>query len=471
MKLCLASIALISSVFAVDISNLSTCTDDIVQALSQDVNVELFTQDYGSLMNELSANAVRSSFPATYQQEVLDPFVGYLNNMGEANFTSIFNGQSNDDLAAFLKEIIPDISDALLQKASFQTNDAANQKSTNAFEEMVSDLYDGFLSKEDRVSNETGMPIKLPDRQFLPPLVKWGNPDAGPYTWPIDDTAQLNLQSAVVSLPPAHLKGGLLAWAALPHETGGHDILHADTGLLDELGDIVYNAVHAKFHSYNFLADYWKSCIDETASDCAGLLNAGPVAGISLVGYFRGLIGGPLRNDGSPGDPHPVDILRGFIAAHVVSKLSFSGANDWADTIRNEVSKDLQIIHIPDGKGTSHRVPNQIAIQSAELTADLIINSKLKALDGHSLKEIQDWTDQDQNIVEEIAGLFRDGKDLSDDFRNNGYYAAHVVAAAIQEALKADAAPVQTYFDRMVDFLNTMYEFDNVWTDTSLNSN
>ncbi|MBJ8206491.1 hypothetical protein JDS91_35895 [Bacillus cereus] len=47
------------------------------------------------------------------------------------------------------------------------------------------------------------------------------------------------MEVAVVSLPPVNATQGLLAWSSIGHETGGHDILQADTGLLDELADSV----------------------------------------------------------------------------------------------------------------------------------------------------------------------------------------------------------------------------------------
>ena len=51
-----------------------------------------------------------------------------------------------------------------------------------------------------------------------------------------------------------------------------------------------------------------------------GILNLGPAAGIGLIAYFRGLgaaFGQPpkLRSDGPADDPHPADIVRGYLAA------------------------------------------------------------------------------------------------------------------------------------------------------------
>ena len=72
------------------------------------------------------------------------------------------------------------------------------------------------------------------------------------------------------------------------HETGGHDILHADDGLLRELQDKIAAAVAAAKLA-NHLAEYWADRIDETASDVLGILNLGPAAAVGVLAYFRGI--------------------------------------------------------------------------------------------------------------------------------------------------------------------------------------
>ena len=100
---------------------------------------------------------------------------------------------------------------------------------TDAFEEVVSDLYDGFLSAEDREG------VKPPDYEKIPALVKWGNKEDGPYTLVPDLLAQLGIKTAIVSMPPGFAQTGIVGYTTLGHETTGHDILHADIGLLDEI--------------------------------------------------------------------------------------------------------------------------------------------------------------------------------------------------------------------------------------------
>ncbi len=105
-----------------------------------------------------------------------------------------------------------------IAQAILQHTEGYNKKATDAYQEVVSDLYDGFLSAEDRRN------IKLPDLAVIAPLVKWGNPKSGPFTWPADCTTEFGVKTAIMNLPPANSQCGILAWAALGHETAGHDI-------------------------------------------------------------------------------------------------------------------------------------------------------------------------------------------------------------------------------------------------------
>ncbi len=457
--LCTCTIA-VSAYALIDTSNLNNCINEAKQNIALPLAQQpLFTTNYQSLMMNLQAQTVRGSLPVLYQQSMLDPFITYLQSLGAAGFNSIFLGMQLNPNQQFLKDFLPDIAEALLQSGHL-----AITKPTNAFQEVVSDLYEGFISEESRRGDGTGMPIKPPERGVIPPLVKWGNPESGPYTWPADATMGIKLGAAVVSLPPNNLKGGLLAWNTLPHETAGHDILHADIGLLQELGNIVYNAVVTQLSNV-FLANYWKSCIDETASDVVGTLHCGPMTGMGLIGYFRALMGGKLRSVGymPPTDTHPIDILRGYIAARVVAQMPFAGALEWSNAIRAEVDKDLQTIAVIVPQ-TRQQIPlgQQVAIRSAEIVADAIMNSKLSTLEGHSLKDIRIWGEEDQAISEAIGTMMKNGSPLAPEYRNSGYMAAHVVAGATIEALKANGN-IPGLFNSMIDYLDIMNQNNKIW--------
>ena len=98
----------------------------------------------------------------------------------------------------------------------------------------------------------------------------------------------MNIQTAIVSMPPANASKGLLAWGALGHETAGHDVLHADVGLHEELKAVVREALLQESLD-PVLPEQWASRLDESASDVLGILNMGPYVGISLIGYFRAI--------------------------------------------------------------------------------------------------------------------------------------------------------------------------------------
>ncbi|PES10274.1 hypothetical protein [Bacillus cereus] len=427
---------------APDISNLSQCIDDIKNAIFDSDTGPSNPKDYNELRGKLEA--CREKLPLLYQKAVFEPFLKTLNDIGRDGFNEIL--LRSDDLP----QVMFDIAQAILQYG-----EGYNQKATRAFQEVVSDIYDGFLSNEDRRR------VKRPDKSVIPPLVKWGNPGKGPYTCTIDTTSEtFGLQTGIVSLPPVNARHGVLAWGALGHETGGHDILHADTGLLKELSTSVFNEL-IKQNLNDGLPEYWASRIDETASDVLGILNMGPAAGISLIGYFRGLLaasqGKPeLRNIGPENDPHPADILRGYLAASTVKLLSFDGAKNWAEVIASETDKDLKTILL-DGT----QVSAEDARKSAEIVASVIAQSRLQVLGGHALSEIQNWRNTDEMIVQQLRSNLSVVNPLPNKFES-GVSATHVVAASVVEAVSSNGN-LPRIFDRMLGMLNILHDANPSW--------
>jgi hypothetical protein len=269
------------------------------------------------------------------------------------------------------------------------------------------------------------------------------------------------LQCAVVNLPPANATAGLVAWAALAHETAGHDVIHADHGLEAELSQAVQTALAPLGQG---LAEYWSQRIDETASDVCGILNMGPAPAIGLVSYFRGLNdafgdGAHLRTEGPANDPHPADILRGYLAAETVRHLSFTASAAWANLIDAETEKDAtgQFFKIA---GTA--VSKSRAINSARIVARTIATHKAAVLNNHALIEIQDWRDSDETIVKQITPALTTTTALPANLAGGGIYAAHVVAAAVTAALAGIATPA-VIFKRMISILKSMHDSDPSW--------
>lgn len=430
-----------------DIRNLPACIQDIVVAAQDTDPGPPEPLDFNQLRGRIEA--VRPTLPPLYRDAMLVPFLHILDELGPQGYAEVLMKDPQREGAAGL---LLDAANTLLQNGENYLLVA-----TDAFEEVVSDLYDGFLSAEDRRH------VKPPDRGTIPPLVKWGNPQFGPYTWPVDVTSSvLGMEAGIVNLPPAQARAGLLAWAALGHEVGGHDIVHADDGLAEELADRV--AEHLRAAKLDALASYWAKRIDETSADVLGILNMGPAAGIGLVGYFRGLdlaFGGEgkLRNAGPAGDPHPADILRGFLAASVVARLRFAGAAAWSQVILAETQKDVVPAELVLA---GHRVSPEDARKSADVVAETIVTHRLQALEGHSLGTIQNWRDRDEQKVLEMRRLLVSGIGTLPERISEGTYAAHLVAAGVTAALAAEG-DVRRIFDRMLRLLKYMHDQNPAW--------
>lgn len=426
-----------------DVSNLANCVEEVRLAGLDSTAGPLEPTDYENLLKRLETSTEK--LPPLYRESFAGPFLKTLKDLGRDRFTTILLKDPRRESSAGL---MLDLAQAILQNG-----EGFESTATDAFQEVVTDLYDGFLSAEDRRG------VAPPDKGAIPPLVKWGDPDAGPYTWPVDAAGSFKVQAGVVSLPPANVHKGLLAWSALGHETGGHDIIHADTGLEGEIQEKVREELtKAKLTA---LADYWSERIDETASDVLGILNMGPAAGIGLIGFFRGLNAAftkkpVLRNDGPDDDPHPADIVRGFLAASTVRLLEFSGAAAWADLIEAETMKDLKQVKL-SGKA----VPTQQAKDSAAIVAQTIVGGKMEALEMHSFGQIQNWHNSDEATVVSLKRILTTAQPLPDAL-GAGVFAAHAVSAAVMAALEKDVK-IKPIFDRMLVVLKRMHDANPSW--------
>ena len=421
----------------VDIKNLQNCIEEARQAaLDQDPGPPDPLQ-FDVLRGRLQA--ARSKMPPLYLDAVFTPYVQALDQLGEADFNKILIQDPKRESTAGL---MLDIAQAILQRG-----EGFEPKACPAFQEVVSDLYDGFLSAEDRGG------ILPPDNETIPPLIKYGNPDFGPYTWPVDATESFGCTVGIVNLPPSNARHGLLAWPALGHECCGHDILHADNGLLDEVSSAVRSALTAD-NATKQLAEYWASRIDETASDVLGILNMGPAPSIGLIGYFRALNAAftgdaTLRNTGPSSDPHPADIVRGFLGAATVRQLEFSDASAWADVIEAETQKDVSTIRL-EGRTVSA----DVAKRSADIVSKAIVTQPMASLENHAFGQIQNWRDHDDELVDQLRAVLTTANPLPDEL-TTGIFAAHLVAAASTTALR-QGANIPLLFQRMVDLLKAM---------------
>lgn len=425
------------------LAGMKAVIDDARQAALSSARGPADPASYASFMQRLQA--AQGKFPPLYDQKYVQPFIATVKHLGAHNYARVLASDPDRESSAGL---MFDLGQAILQRGEGFLKDE-----TRAIQEFISDLYDGFLSAADRRG------VKQPDLGVIPPLAKWGNPEAGPYTWPIDAADAFGVSAAVVNMPPANAHGGLAAWAALGHETAGHDILHADIGLQPELADMLRANLAPLGHG---LAEYWADRIDETASDVMGILNLGPAAGIGLIVYFRGLSAAcgdapKLRSDGAEDDPHPADIVRGYLAAEVVALLSFAGHTAWSKLIAAETDKDRGTIVL-----AGETISAALARKSAKIVARTLVRGKAVSLEHHALGDIQGWADTDEAILQAMRAPLRDGTPLPPTPNGKKLYAAHLVSAAVMEAL-ATGKDVTTLQANLVKALSRLHDRNPSW--------
>jgi hypothetical protein len=444
-----------------EFSNISNAIIETYEAILDKDFVPSCPRTYKTLISRIQS--CQEKIPQVYQKKFIEPLIAYLEYQGKAtvNWELARYGEKSDY--------------ALLARPILQRCSELDQLATDAFQEVVSDLYDGFLSEEDREK------VKYPDFIVVAPLVSWLSSweyengqivPNGPCTYPSDLLRDyFGIETGIVNLPIQLGSKGILPWAALGHETAGHDILRADDGLLEELNCAVKEAL-LKENIDPFLAEYWSFCFEESASDVMGILNMGPAVALAQIGFFRALNAVvnknkvfKLDNVGPSDDIHPADILRGYLAASTVRLLEFNGANKWADYIEAETDKDLTTICLDwnyKDPSSGKVISSDEAKKSAEIVAKTIVKGKMKSLEDHALGEIQNWRDNDESIVNELRSHFGTLDPLPEICFGGTFYAAHVVAAAVLEALSKDTE-LDRIFRDMISMLKLMHNENPVW--------
>lgn len=438
-----------AAVGAGPLDGLTACVDDVAAAVARPLDGPPDASGHAALTARL--RRAEATLPAPYRAAVGAPLLDTLGRLGPGGLARLL---ARDPDRVGEARLLLDLAQAVLQRG-----EGYQPRATAAFQEVVADLYDGFLSAEARRG------VKPPELGVLPPLVRWGEAGAGPYTWPVTATASIGAGAPVVSLPAAHASGGLLAWAALAHETVGHDLLAADRGLQAELA----RAVRAEARAAGVpppVAGYFAERIEEAASDVMGVLNMGPAAAVGLTGYFRGVLGvvtgrAALRSDGDADDPHPADLARAYLAAETVRLLPMADAGRWADRLVAEADRDAApVVHLGEVAVTPG-----VARDAAAAVARAIARTRLTSLEGRSLSQVQAWGDRDEAAAAALRRPLSGARGARAELpaeQLRGAYAAHVVAAAVYEAA-AGASPPGAVMDRMVALLARMHAANPAW--------
>ncbi len=427
------------------LAGLGACVDDARRAALSRSSGPPDPTTFAALRSRLARAAAR--LPSAWRDAVSSPLLSALDELGTRGFGRVL---AEDPAREGRARLLLDLAQAVLQRG-----EGYEARATAAFEEVVSDLYEGFLSAEDRRG------VKPPDHGVAAPLVRWGSAEAGPYTWPALAAEELGVQAAVVSLPAGNARSGLLAWPALAHETAGHDVLMADDGLRDELARAVRSRL-LEARMSPAVADYWARRIDESAADVLGVLNMGPAAAVGMIGYFRALNGAwrgtpTLRNVGRPEDAHPADIARAWLSAETVRLLSFREAGRWADRLSAEADRDLGQVRLGNLPVTA-----EVARESAAVVARTIARVPMRSLEGRALGDIQDWRDADEAAVADLRGRPAGGGGRGPATHVRGTFAAHAVAAAVYDAVSGAVTPAAA-MRRMTTTLGAMARANPGW--------
>ncbi len=348
------------------------------------------------------------------------------------------------------------------------------------FVAVVSNLYRSFLDSARRA--DAGMP----DRgATLPPLAAFQHRgDDGPITITVDLIAKfLGGGVGVVGLPATFAAHPIL-WTALAHETGGHDVTHADTGLLEEFAAGLPGALRDVEADVGLpagqLAAIWGHWIDEAVADVYGLLNAGPafvensaVVLAAMGGKATGALHPSLRmecRDDGRGtlDAHPADILRLHVALGAIDTLAGLSSRRAATARISALAEAWGVGStvtlagaVPIGPQRAlhldHALPREAMARAAEAVGRHIASATMITLDHKPIQAIETWDDEDEarvSIIRDALAAGRPSSGLGDD--------AQLLAAATAAAIE-DASNYPAITASLNDALDFSFETDPVW--------
>ena len=360
---------------------------------------------------------------------------------------------------------------------------------THRFGVVIADLFRSFLSREKRLN------LNLPLLETLPPLPTFKHRSFGPFTYPVDRIKDgIDAAVAIVSMPSTYRNDPLL-WTSLAHETGGHDVTHANPGMLTEIESNVrawFQAAAYRFRSTGDtehaelamqLGEVWAHWVDEATADVCGVLNIGPTFPFTFAPWlaalrarikqseFPALMSLSTSGPKSPLDPHPVDLLRPYLMSGVIQSLYALDPQRRASYV-NSISELMS--SFADGKDTvgiaggikdaqgqprtiEVEIPLELAGHLAAQVGQLIANMPLRSLGGNSLQQLETWSETDEALALQIADGLHDGKAGDHD-------STHLLAGGSIAVLR-DPECYQSITDTLNCGLSQLAQRDPLWSD------
>jgi hypothetical protein len=313
---------------------------------------------------------------------------------------------------------------------------------------VVSNLFRSFADHDKRAAAGVNLVTSTPPLAFFQSDSGDGPSGQGPYTIESDLMKQhFGIEIGIVSLPATYRDHPVI-WSVLSHEVCGHDVVHADAGLLQEMTAAAQALLAPDFAPRKRLdhatlnALIWSYWMDEAAADVYGALNMGPAFAPSLAAFlaaFRGRLDmaihgakgpakpvvstGALQRDAEGGDhimeDHPIDLLRVYLvlgAVEAMTRLDKAKRDAYVaaiEEIARLVAGDATSVHLEGivnlapGMRVPVRadIPVDVAADAARKVGRMIATQKFKALNGHSIQDIETWDDADEAAAEAIAAL------------------------------------------------------------------
>jgi hypothetical protein len=376
--------------------------------------------------------------PRVYHQNFYQPMMGQLPNLMNKLRQQVQSGQKTPaELTARLESLYA----VVYQHGTKVTRIDARAQLTR-FLAVVSNLYRSFVNANKRSAVGVTLVTETPPLAFFQ-----SDSMQGPYTIESDLMHQFfGMSIGIVSLPASYRDHPVI-WASLTHEVCGHDVVHADEGLVPEMVAAVRAKLAPDFKPRKKLdtatlnALIWSYWIDEAAADVYGVLNMGPSFPLNLAAMlaaFRGRIAVDLKHEPRPAKPrvatradprdhahgdeimddHPIDLLRFYLAAGVIETMTKLNASARAGYVADveAVAKALaggateisvaglvQISH-DDWMPIKETMKLSDAATAARQVGRIIATGKFKALNNHSIQDIETWDDADEEIAQSIAG-------------------------------------------------------------------
>jgi hypothetical protein len=371
----------------------------------------------------------------------------------------------------------------MLTAAVYQhRNGALNSQQLRRFLAAISNFYLSFIDKTKRKA------AFVPVIGTIPPLAMFQHEGQfGPRTITSDNVnGMIGVPIGVVSLPATYANHPVI-WAALAHETGGHDVIHADPILLPELTNNIAMAWAGmpppRGISIADLTQLWAHWLNEATADVYGVLNMGPALAANFAAFFSAAFG-PRRPDGRPAlpmesgvmpgpegilDPHPTAILRLHLAAGVIDALT-GLSKDSRDTYIRMIEELAQTLatgstvrirgNIPT---PDHRHPVNVQApladmqQAARSIGGFIATARLSALGGHSIQDIETWDDKDEARAMAVKNAVIAGQPIA-DIGDDAQLLAGVTLALLDRPDLYDAAT-----RALNDGLDLSFKRDPIW--------